>query len=693
MVAEETETALIRSLADAFTNVAGLDDLLARLMQNGAASTRSTTYLIASYSPETGQLVTVSTSDQERLGDWTLAVTDHQPPSEGEMIAAIASRHNGPIRALAICGPDTGQRRLLGMIAFGRPRRLGRYTPKECATLDLLAGIAGLAISRFRTEMDFSRLTGEHEMVAHLVGRIWSAQGADSLYQSAVDTVLAAMGLNGCALFIGDGERPGIACVACRGDAPPKGFRLNVPRRASGADMRPDIVMDALATAWTSSARDLPLFVTAAGPGATLVGVGSPARAFTEAEHGLYRLLAGSIGAAVESEIAARMERDRLRRTEQLLRLARTVGSQTGLDATLDSISVETGRLLGADCISAFTIPKDGGEPHVGRMSVTSMGKVCGCKTELPDPVGYQDVARLASGRPMILDPNELSWSGLGCVAQAALLAPLDADGKISGGILFRWHRETNIPESTLDFVGAIAEICALAVEKARLFEDLLLEKKVMEVMNNELGRARDETARKAFELMQLNSRIEQNNRLLAEANMRLEEMADRDGMTGVANHRRFQERLREESARAIRHGERISVIMIDVDHFKQYNDAFGHPAGDKVLQIVAKTIEDATRPFDTVARYGGEEFAVVLPRTGRRAARAVAERIRVAITATEFPRRLITASLGISTMPSDAVSAEEMIDHADQALYVAKARGRNCTISWTFSASKLRAA
>jgi diguanylate cyclase (GGDEF)-like protein len=120
---------------------------------------------------------------------------------------------------------------------------------------------------------------------------------------------------------------------------------------------------------------------------------------------------------------------------------------------------------------------------------------------------------------------------------------------------------------------------------------------------------------------------------------------------------------------------------MVDVDEFKKYNDAFGHPAGDEVLKRVAAILLHSTRSIDCTARYGGEEFAVLLTDTAGEVAEEVAERIRSRVAAQEFPGRKITVSIGIADFPEHGQSAEEVISSADEALYAAKRAGRNKVI------------
>jgi diguanylate cyclase (GGDEF)-like protein len=159
---------------------------------------------------------------------------------------------------------------------------------------------------------------------------------------------------------------------------------------------------------------------------------------------------------------------------------------------------------------------------------------------------------------------------------------------------------------------------------------------------------------------------------------------ANFDGLTGLYTHRYFQEALAKEIARAQRLGYPVSLMMIDIDRFKQYNDSFGHPHGDVALKEIAGVLKRSIRSYDLAARYGGEEMVLVLPQTSPHGILPLAERIRTAIAelpfrgATDSHRVQLTISIGVAGLPAHAKSKSELIERADQALYLAKEEGRN---------------
>jgi diguanylate cyclase (GGDEF)-like protein len=178
--------------------------------------------------------------------------------------------------------------------------------------------------------------------------------------------------------------------------------------------------------------------------------------------------------------------------------------------------------------------------------------------------------------------------------------------------------------------------------------------------------------------LRQGRQELDAMNEKLRKQNEDLERLSTSDALTGLYNRRYLTQRLSEELVRSYRHKGSFSVLMADVDEFKKYNDAFGHPAGDEVLKKVATILLSSTRSVDCTARYGGEEFAVLLTGTDGEVAKDVAERIRVRVEEQEFPGRKITLSIGIAEFPDNGQTADDVISSADEALYAAKRGGRN---------------
>ncbi len=164
----------------------------------------------------------------------------------------------------------------------------------------------------------------------------------------------------------------------------------------------------------------------------------------------------------------------------------------------------------------------------------------------------------------------------------------------------------------------------------------------------------------------------------------RARQMAITDRLTGLYNFGYFHERLKEERMRAERYHRLLSLVILDIDHFKKYNDSNGHPAGNEVLKKIATILKQEAREVDIVARYGGEEMVIILPETSRRRAAELAERIRQRVSEGLFdhmqsqPLGKLTISAGVATFPVDASTEDDLIKKADTSLYQAKAQGRN---------------
>ncbi|MCF6219003.1 MAG: diguanylate cyclase [Gammaproteobacteria bacterium] len=193
-----------------------------------------------------------------------------------------------------------------------------------------------------------------------------------------------------------------------------------------------------------------------------------------------------------------------------------------------------------------------------------------------------------------------------------------------------------------------------------------------------------------AFQQMQkLQQELEESNQKLEESNMILQRLSTLDGLTGLANRRHFDETLAHEWKLATREKTPLSIILLDIDFFKKYNDNYGHQGGDDCLRTVSAAMNRAIRrPGDFIARYGGEEFVVILPNTHCKGAEVIAEEMRLFVENEKLPHEYsevsdyVTISLGIAAMrPVAGDKPEALVGRADKALYKAKGSGRNCYI------------
>ncbi|HRY29108.1 MAG TPA: GGDEF domain-containing protein [Elusimicrobiota bacterium] len=249
--------------------------------------------------------------------------------------------------------------------------------------------------------------------------------------------------------------------------------------------------------------------------------------------------------------------------------------------------------------------------------------------------------------------------------------------------------------ERTAVFAGAAAALGALAVA-------VLLAVSLLTPLKNLLAGVKKVTAGRldtelpvegADEIGGLTREFNTMTRHLREKQERLLTETITDSLTGLHNFRYFQVQLKEEISRAARYKSGFALLIVDIDHFKHYNDTNGHQMGNEILKQVAATLKDTLRPEDFIARYGGEEFVVLLPETGRNNAAVAAQRLREAVEQAEFaggqtqPLGRVTISLGGAVYPSDAAAAARLVEKADRALYAAKKAGRNRAV-WADEAS-----
>lgn len=227
---------------------------------------------------------------------------------------------------------------------------------------------------------------------------------------------------------------------------------------------------------------------------------------------------------------------------------------------------------------------------------------------------------------------------------------------------------------------NALGTICVIdntprEMQKDRIEALRALSRQV--VAQLELRHVIAELDRNAVELQAYQRKLEHYQKEIETANAVLAAQSITDSLTNVKNRRAFDEALSQELARATRDDTPVSLLLLDIDKFKSYNDEFGHVAGDSVLREVAQTLSLQARPSDFVARYGGEEFAVILPNTNVEQSVIVAERLRREVEAHKWTNRPITISVGAGTTEVD-MDGTVLIEQADQALYRVKQRGGN---------------
>jgi two-component system, cell cycle response regulator len=366
---------------------------------------------------------------------------------------------------------------------------------------------------------------------------------------------------------------------------------------------------------------------------------------FSEQDEQLLATIAGEVHRSIEVERVmsyirkSRDEKDRFFRAIEEL-------NRAGSPEQVFLAVLESAKQLGALDFCAVTLvtEEQGKRMHrIVRMTgVTSGGRAAEGLTFEDNNGLVANVVRYGTPLPgrdvRAMDKQSIFEESIQVRGLAALkIFPLRAGDRILGTLVAGTRRKGGLHTDVLRMLEVIAIQAAQAVHRAQLYEQM-------------------------------------------------ETMATTDGLTGLFNHRAFQNRADETLAHARRYGRKCALILTDIDHFKPVNDNYGHPTGDMVLKGVAKILREKARDTDVVARYGGEEFVILMPETDAAGAQVIAERIREAVQAHVFQTELgplkVTMSLGIATAPDDATQKQPLVDLADQCLYYAKGHGRNRTVT-----------
>ena len=246
------------------------------------------------------------------------------------------------------------------------------------------------------------------------------------------------------------------------------------------------------------------------------------------------------------------------------------------------------------------------------------------------------------------------------------------------GGTQIRFYAGAALVNSDGDALGTLCVIDHVPRELSEDQKSALWALSRQVVAQVELRNAVEELENNTAQLRDYQSQLEQYHKQLELTNARLRTLSVTDDLTGLNNRFAFEEELRNEFERAKQCDSPLSLLFLDADRFKLYNDEFGHPAGDEALKTIAEFLKESMRASDFIARIGGDEFVIILPGTTGESAWVLAERCRKTLESCACLKRPINASIGISSLDGRNIDSDTLISEADQALYHAKATGRN---------------
>lgn len=332
-------------------------------------------------------------------------------------------------------------------------------------------------------------------------------------------------------------------------------------------------------------------------------------------------------GTTRELEAALADESGARDRAALLLAIASAVNSSLALEEVLNVALTHAGRIMGA-VAGAMYLVRAGKTELYREASYNLTNRARGSSRKLDEEPLRSAIPAM---RPLVVKLDERTAPGLdaGGHPQHALVVPIQRAGQLMGAMELYLNDWRELNEDQADLLNGVAAQAAIAISHAQLFQAQ-------------------------------------------------EENALTDELTKLPNRRALAQRFLQEMQRARRHHNPIAFLMIDLDHFKQVNDTYGHLQGDAVLSELAQILVTGARESDVCARYGGEEFALILHETTEPGARTLAERIRAKVAAATFPGGLkLTISVGIAATDDPALFTQ-LIDRADQALYQAKQGGRN---------------
>ncbi|MFB3816239.1 MAG: diguanylate cyclase [Candidatus Methylomirabilales bacterium] len=517
-------------------------------------------------------------------------------------------------------------------------------TDELIARIRVLLRIQGMSLELLRRNRELQALNA----VALSVSRSLSLE---QILEGALAGTMDSLGLDCGLVHLIEPRSGALELRAQQGPAPPDQVR-RLPRGSSWAWQvleaeEPLVLADAGQATGLGRASHTPAEPLAAVALrfqerrlGVLTVVGRPGQEFTADELGLLGAIARQVSLALENSRLYSQSRRKAQEFEALYQVSRAMASSLELQEILERISRSVSGLLEGRAMALMLLGPDG---H-------SLTTVAGYNLadETPEVSGAgraawnsPSVAAVREKRPIAVadlgnDDGYAEWAAAVTARgyRSCLAIPLIVQDRALGCMNVYGMEPHDFGEDEVQLFSTFASQAAVSIENARLFEET-------------------------------------------------RQLAITDPLTGLANHRQFYNQLSREVRRAQRYERPLSLLMLDLDHFKQFNDRYGHLAGDQALREVAEVLRQNARSVDILARYGGEEFALILPETDLKRAASQAERVRAAVAAFPFlgasagPGSL-TVSIGVAALLGKMRKGQDLVHDADQALYRAKAQGRN---------------
>ncbi len=545
-----------------------------------------------------------------------------------------------PIRSMLVL-PLLKQGQSVGVVSLSSRGKIRNFTRGEIEFCQTLANEATITLERTMLFQEVHERANKLQSLIHLTKRMTASLNLQEVYDFAVKAAAEFLDVPGAWLLVADEETRELRVQASYGLQEFAGLIVDRIPYGGGAIGRimergePQYIADVKREPRLLNPRFIEQADVVSFAGIPLIAEGRVLgvlsvftrhrRLFGPDEQSLLAAFASQAAVAIGNARAYQQIQRYASTVAELYEAATQVSGSLDLDETLQKIA--RGAAASTDAASSTIILLDdlGEVTHlvdweVGEIEVRKDG-VSRQVWDTGRSVVFSDFAMIPPGT---INPRLLALG-----RRAAVCLPLQVRERVRGVMWVHYNEPRRVAEEDLHLLASFANQAAIAIENARLFA---------------------ETRR----------------------------LANTDALTGLHNHRYFYHLLDAEVKRARRYGRSLSLIMLDIDHFKQFNDRYGHLAGDEALRSLALILRKNSRRVDTVARYGGEEFAIILPETDLPQAGVQAERLRTAAAEQQWPEGSLTISLGAAALSSAMNRVEDLVRDADRALYQAKAAGRN---------------